>query len=414
MSHAAAEESELIGQVRSFLAWIGDGRKLTQTGRLGLADARHLVESLGTGDAFDQKIGDRVFKTKSSEELVNLNRLVEWAKAARLIRVTGTRLVPVKKNAALPDKPLDLVLALLAAYPKLGKAIFPRNTWRQSIVGDDFTDIGQALLTALLRHPGASPLAELSGSAYDMVAARYVLARLTDMQHDSLRRTITVDVRIAMAALHVLGVVVLDQEQDTATLTDLGRYAIRRLRGMAQPGEPVLQVRIALADVTDPAVWRRVLIPAGYTLDRVHAVVQAAMGWQNSHLHEFTIADGRYGPSDPDEEYQVSDETQVRLGDVVKAGDRIGYAYDFGDGWEHELVIETAAEAEPDGVYPACTDGEGACPPEDSGGTPGFADLKALLAGPPGPERDEMRTWAGDYDPARFDLTAANAVVAAI
>jgi hypothetical protein len=387
MSHAAAENAVLIGQVRSFLAWIGDGRKLTQTGRLGLADARHLVESLGTGDTFDPKIGDRVFKTKSSEELVNLNRLVEWAKAARLVRVTGTRLVPVKKNAALADKPLDLVLALLAAYPKLGKAIFPRNTWRQSIVGDDFTDISPALLAALLRHPGACPLAELSGTAYDMIAARYMLARLTDGQHDSLRRTITVDVRIAMAALHVLGVVVLDLDQDTATLTDLGRYAIRRVRGMAQPGEPVLQVRITLADITDPPVWRRVLVPAGYTLDRVHTVIQTAMGWQNCHLHEFMIDDRRYGPSDPDEEYVVSDETQFRLGDVAKVGDRIGYAYDFGDGWEHELAIEATAEAEMDGVYPACTGGEGACPPEDSGGAPGFTDLKALLAGPPSPER---------------------------
>ena len=414
MSHAAAENAVLIGQVRSFLAWIGEGRKLTQTGRIGLADARHLVESLGTGDKFDQEIGDRVFKTKSSEELVNLNRLVEWAKAARLVRVTGTRLVPVKKNAALADKPLDLVLALLAAYPKLGKAIFPRNTWRQSIVGDDFTDISQGLLTALLRHPEACPLAELNGTAHDMIAARYVLARLTDVQHDSLRRTINVDTRIAMAALHVLGVVVLDLDQGTATLTDVGRYAIRQVRGMPQAGESVLQVRITLAEVADPPVWRRVLVPAGYTIDRVHAVIQAAMGWQNSHLHEFMIDDREYGPSHPDGEYHASDETQFRLGDVVKAGDRIRYVFDFGDGWEHEVAIEAATEAETDGVYPACTGGEGACPPEDSGGAPGFADLKALLAGPPSPERDEIREWAGDYDPARFDLTTANAAVAAI
>jgi hypothetical protein len=108
MSYAAAEQAQLTGQVRSLLAWIGDGRKLTQTSRLGLADARRLVESL----------------------------------------------------------------------PKLGKPMFPRNTWRQSIVGDDFTDIGPALLTTLLRHPGACPLAELNGTAYDMIAARYVLARL--------------------------------------------------------------------------------------------------------------------------------------------------------------------------------------------------------------------------------------------
>ena len=208
--------------------------------------------------------------------------------------------------------------------------------------------------------------------------------------------------------------IALDLDQETATLTDLGRYAIRRTRGMAQPGEPVLQVRITLAEVTDPAVWRRVLVPAGYTLDRVHAVIQAAMGWQNSHLHQFMIDDREYGAPDPDEGHQVSDERRFRLGNVVKAGDRIEYTYDFGDGWEHEVAIEAAAEAETDGVYPACTGGEGACPPEDSGGAPGFAELKALLAGPSSPERDEIREWAGDYDPARFDLTAANAAVAAI
>jgi Plasmid pRiA4b ORF-3-like protein len=84
------------------------------------------------------------------------------------------------------------------------------------------------------------------------------------------------------------------------------------------------------------------------------------------------------------------------------------------DGWEHDLAIEAAADAEPDGVYPTCTGGEGACPPEDSGGAPGFADLKAALAGPPGPERDEIREWAGDYDPARFDLRTTSAAVAAI
>ena len=414
MLDAAAEKAELTGQVRSFLAWVGDGRKLTQTGRIGLADARHLVESLGTGDTFDPKIGDRVFKTQSSEELVHLNRIVEWAKAAHLVRVTGTRLVPVKKNAALRNKPLDLVLALLAAYPRLGKSMFPRNTWRQSIVGDDFTDISQLLLTVLLRHPAACPMAELSETAYDMIAARYQLARLTDVQHDSLRRTIIVDTEIAMAALHALGVVVLDREQETATLTDLGRYAIRRFRGMAQPGDPVLQVRITIADVADPPVWRRVLVPAGYTLDRVHAVIQVAMGWQNCHLHEFMINDREYGLADPDEEYQASDETKFRFGDVVKTGDLIGYMYDFGDGWEHKVVIEATGEARADGVYPACTGGEGACPPEDSGGAPGFADLKALLAGPPSPERDEIREWSGDYDPARFDLTAANAAVSAI
>jgi hypothetical protein len=88
---AAAEHAVLTGQVRSLVAWVGSGRKLTQTGRIGLADARHLVEVLGTGDTIDPKIGDRVFKTKSSEDLARLTWIVEWAKAARLAELPHAR-----------------------------------------------------------------------------------------------------------------------------------------------------------------------------------------------------------------------------------------------------------------------------------------------------------------------------------
>ena len=415
----AAANAPLNRQVRSFLAWLGEGRKLTQTGRIGLADARYLVEFLGTGDQIDPEIGDRVFKTQSSEELANLTRVAEWAKAARLVRVTGTKLVPVKKNAALADRPLDLVLAMLAAYPKLGKALFPRNTWRNSLVGDEFADVGQQLLTALLASSGASRLSTLSGIAHDMIEARYVLSGLTRQQRDSLRRTIAVDLTIAMSALHVLGIVVLDRgadgdpDEDSAELTDLGRYAIRRLRGMAQAGDPLLQVRITLMDVADPPVWRRVIVPAAYSLDRLHAVIQAAMGWQDYHMHAFRVGDVSYAPPSPDDELGYLDERKFRLGDL--AADRISYEYDFGDSWEHELVIEERTTAADGVLYPVCVAGEGACPPEDCGGSYGFAELKALLAGPPGTEREEMLEWAGgEYDPSRFDLAAASAAVAGI
>jgi hypothetical protein len=418
---AAAEKAPLTGQIRSFLAWLGEGRKLTQTGRIGLADARYLVEFLGTGDRIDPEIGGRVFKTKSSEELPYLTKIVEWAKAARLVRVTGTRLVPVKKNADLADRPLDLVLAMLAAYPKLGKSLFPRNMWRPSIVGDEFTHISGELLTVLLGSSGPCPLTTLSDTAYGEIAARYVLNGLTDRQHDSLRRTIAADVTIAMSALHILGVVVLDRgadhdpAEDSAELTALGRYAIRRVRGMAQAGDPVLQVRMTLMDVDDPPVWRRVLIPAAYPLDRVHAVIQAAMGWQNCHMHAFRLGDVSYGLPDPDDVLGFLDERKSRLGDLAATADRIEYEYDFGDSWEHELVIEARTVAQDEGIYPACVAGEGACPPEDCGGSYGFEEFKELLAGPPSAEREEMLQWAGgDYDPARFNLTAANTAVAGI
>jgi hypothetical protein len=256
---AAAGHAVLTGQIRSFTAWVGTGRKLTQTGRIGLADARHLVELLGTGDTIDPKIGDRVFKTKSSEELGHLTRIVEWAKATRLVRVSGTRLVPVKKNASLLDRPLDLVMAMLEAYPKLGKSLFPKGPYRQSLVGDQFSDVSEAFVATMFTHAGTCPLSLLRAVASDMIAERYVLGGLTEPQLDFLLGTIETDVRIAVAALAALGVTTVDEAENTVELTALGRFATGRSRGVPLPGEPVLQVRITLLDVADPPVWRRVL-----------------------------------------------------------------------------------------------------------------------------------------------------------
>jgi hypothetical protein len=412
---AAAGHAVLTRQIRSFTAWVGAGRKLTQTGRIGLADARHLVELLGTGDKIDPEIGDRVFKTKSSEELGHLTRIVEWAKAARLVRVSGTQLVPVKKNASLLDRPLDLVMAMLEAYPKLGKSLFPRSPYRQSLVGDQFSDVSEALVTTMFAHPGPCPLSLLRAVASDMIAERYVLGRLTEQQMDFLRRTIETDVSIAVAALAALGVATVNEAEDTVELTALGRFATRRSRGMPLPGEPVLQVRITLLDVADPPVWRRVLVPAAYSLDRVHQVIQAAMGWQNYHMHVFRVGELSYGP-DPEGMLGHLEEAKVRLADVAEVGDRIGYEYDFGDSWEHELLVEARTEAEARQTYPACTGGEGACPPEDAGGYPGYQRLKEILADPSNEEYEEMRTWAdsqarGEFDPASFDLAQASARV---
>jgi Plasmid pRiA4b ORF-3-like protein len=407
-----AERALLVGQIRSLVAWVGPGRKLTQTGKITLADARYLVELLGTGDTMDERIGDRVFKTTSSAELGYLTRVVEWAKAARLVRVTGNKLVPVKKNAALLDRPLDLVVALLEAYPKLGKPLFPRGYYRQSLIGDEFTDVSTALVSTLFASGEPCPRSLLQAMANEMIAERYMLDGLDDRQLDTLRRTNNTDVTIAVEALAVLGVAVIDDAAGTVGLTPLGRFAIGRLRGAPLPGEPVLQVKVTLADVEDPVVWRRVLIPAAIRLDRLHDVIQVAMGWQNYHLHAFWVGDVTYG-TDPEDELGYRDETKVRLGDVADAGDRIGYQYDFGDDWEHELLIEARTEAEAGRTYPVCLEGGGACPPEDCGGSPGYEQLKEILADPSDEEYEAMKIWAesqlrGEFDPARFDLATAN------
>ncbi len=198
-----------------------------------------------------------------------------------------------------------------------------------------------------------------------MIADRYVLDGLSEQQLNFLRRTVNTDVSVAVAALAARGVATLDEAQDTAELTALGRFAAGRSRGMPLPGEPVLQVRITLLDVADPPVWRRVLVPAAFSLDRVHRVIQAAMGWQNYHMHVFRVGELGYAP-DPEGMLGHLEEAKVRLADVAGVGERIGYEYDFGDSWEHELLIEACTKAEAHQTYPACTAGEGACPPEDS------------------------------------------------
>lgn len=101
------------------------------------------------------------------------------------------------------------------------------------------------------------------------------------------------------------------------------------------------------------------------------------------------------------------------LGEVARVGDAMAYTYDFGDGWEHVLVVEAATVAEPTARYPRCVAGAGACPPEDCGGIPGYENLRGILADPSDPEHEDMLEWLGigsaaEFDPARFDLDAVN------
>lgn len=165
----------------------------------------------------------------------------------------------------------------------------------------------------------------------------------------------------------------------------------------------IYQVRIALCDVV-PEVWRRVALPGGYTLDRVHRAIQLAMGWQDCHLHSFDIDGSQFGPPDPDSDLDLADELDVRLDAAVGKNSRFAYVYDFGDWWEHEVVVEQIVAAEPDVRYPICLAGENACPPEDVGGPYGYAGLLATLADPRHPEHEAMRDWVGGpFDPGNFD-----------
>jgi hypothetical protein len=177
----------------------------------------------------------------------------------------------------------------------------------------------------------------------------------------------------------------------------------------AKKTSQVYQFKIALLDVKPP-IWRRIQVADG-TLDDLHAHIQAAMGWTNSHLHQFEIGGRRYG--DPellddgwgDEDFV--DSTEVRLSTLLekkRKSFRFFYEYDFGDGWRHEIAYEGAQPAEIGVKYPRCTEGARACPPEDVGGPWGYMDFVEVMGNPKHERHRELREWfTAPFDPEAFD-----------
>jgi hypothetical protein len=168
-------------------------------------------------------------------------------------------------------------------------------------------------------------------------------------------------------------------------------------------------MKIQLLDI-EPKIWRRVVVPADITLDRLHDVIQIVMGWTNSHLHTFTIGKKRYT------EFRESKEDglecgRYRLVDLIKQkGRSFRYLYDFGDGWEHELTIEENNYFIPErGIELTCLNGERACPPEDVGGVPGYVEFCKILQDPHHEEYKTYMEWSGgDYDSEKFDVNSVN------
>ena len=177
----------------------------------------------------------------------------------------------------------------------------------------------------------------------------------------------------------------------------------------------IFEIKIELREVR-PAVLRRVQVPGEITLAGLHEVVQVAMGWTDSHLHEFDVDGARYGLPDPDwDTGEVVDEARVKLFRLLGQGDRMNYVYDFGDGWTHRLTVEKVLAAEPGVAYPRCVSGRRACPPEDVGGPWGYDGFLEAMADPAHPEHEQYREWVGGpFDPAAFDLDEVNEELAGL
>jgi hypothetical protein len=178
----------------------------------------------------------------------------------------------------------------------------------------------------------------------------------------------------------------------------------------------IVRLKVTLDDV-QPAVVRRIEVPLGIRLDRLHAVLQAALGWTNSHLWEFRAGETGWGIPDRDWGDGPNDAAKATLIDVLEdTGVRkLTYLYDFGDGWEHTIKIEHVAAPEPGTSYPRLIEATGRCPPEDIGGPPGYEEFLEAIRDPRHERYAEITEWHDtDFDPVVVDVSGIERELAAL
>ncbi len=165
----------------------------------------------------------------------------------------------------------------------------------------------------------------------------------------------------------------------------------------------IARLKITLQDV-EPKVVRQIEVPVDLRLDRLHQVLQAALGWTNSHLHEFRAGRSSWGTSGIGGPFddRVHSEKRATLQDLLDAGGgkTFHYIYDFGDTWEHEVRVERVTKAEPGTTCPRLLKAAGRCPPEDVGGPWGYDHFLEVMANPGHEEHEDLLEWhGGPFDP---------------
>ncbi len=239
----AADAVPAVERLRHFTSWVGQGRKLTQKGRLTLADAKALVELLGTADKVDPVIGDEIFRTRSSAELPEVAVTFAWARAARLVRVVHGRVVPVKRSQPLLERPLDLWERALEGLRQLGPDIFDDHLlW--SFLADDLDSLIPELLSALYLADEPVPLRALADHAWNDVRGRYVLDDEPTERLTTWRWKVAADLDRILQHLELLGAVerIAANEEPATDLDDELPLATRYLLG----GEGMLEVGFRL------------------------------------------------------------------------------------------------------------------------------------------------------------------------
>ena len=170
------------------------------------------------------------------------------------------------------------------------------------------------------------------------------------------------------------------------------------------------QLKITLMEIRPP-IWRALQVPSSIKMCCLHSALQVVMGWKDSHLHEFEKDGKRWGIVQlyEDGDLDVTDDGDVTLADVLKSeGDSVTYLYDFGDYWQHEVVLEKIIRVADVVKVPICLSGERRCPPEDVGGVSGYEEFLEVIVDPTHEEYDHYVGWAGGHFLDEFDMKAVN------
>ena len=174
--------------------------------------------------------------------------------------------------------------------------------------------------------------------------------------------------------------------------------------------QPLYLLRISLSE-SSPEIWRSFVVPRNISLDRLHDVIQIVMGWQDYHQHEFDFGKQHFTEF-PQEKDSLKPSSKAILGKLLKAkGASFIYTYDWGDDWEHVVVLEeNAISIEQVHKMLHCVSGAGSCPPEDVGGIYGYQEFCEAMSKPKHPRHKELKAWYGKlFDPAAFDRDHVNA-----
>ena len=174
----------------------------------------------------------------------------------------------------------------------------------------------------------------------------------------------------------------------------------------------VYELNVAVVGIR-PRIWRRLQVPSTMDLGRLHRALQVCFGWDDDHLHQFTVGETKRGAAlrRYDRDIDEKDETRTRLSKTApNEQSSLIYTYDFGDNWEVEIVVQKILPRDPGGTYPVCLAGRRAGPVEDCGGIFGYEKMCEALADPTHEDHEEYVEWFGnEFDPEAFDIDAVNA-----